>query len=98
MFFRLRLQHLRADSSGEFIADYYADCRKTTLSIQQFRSPNTPEQNGVGERDENMIIGMVLCLLNGAALPKSVWGEIVATTVFLLNPLPNKIIDGDMPH
>ena len=49
------LLQLRADGSGEFIADYYRDYCKTTVVIQQFNSPNTTEKNGVGERDGQTI-------------------------------------------
>ena len=38
----LRLQHLRADGGGEFVADYSRDYYKTTVIIQQFSSPYTP--------------------------------------------------------
>ena len=67
----LRLQHLRADGGGEFTADYYRDYCKTTVTIQQFSSPNTPEQNGLSERDGRTIMDVARCLPNGAALPKS---------------------------
>ena len=94
----LRLQHLRADGGGEFIAGYYREYCKTTAIIQQFSSPNTPEQNGLSERDGRTIMDIARCLLNGAALPKFLWGEMTATAVFLLNRLPNKTIGGDTPY
>ena len=94
----LRLQHLRADGGGEFIADYYRDYCETTAIIQQFSSPNTPEQNGLSERDGRTIMDVVRYLLNGAALPKSLSVEMAATAMVLLNRLPNKTIGGDTPY
>ena len=37
-------------------------------------------------------------MLNGAALPKSLLGEIVVTAVFLLTDLPNRTIGDDTPY
>ena len=41
----LRLLHLRNDDKDKLIADFYHDYYKTTVIIQQFSQPNTPEQN-----------------------------------------------------
>ena len=90
----LRLLHLRVDGGDEFIADYCRDYCKTTAIIQQSRLPNTPEQNGLSERDGRIIMDATRCMLNGAALSKSFGGEIVATVVFLHHPT-NKKIGGD---
>ena len=38
------------------------------------------------------------CVLNGAALPESLLGKMAATTVFLLNRLPNETISGETPY
>ena len=94
---RLRLQHLRADGGGEFTADYYRDYCKTTVIIQQFSLPNTPEKNANSERDEHAIMDVARCMLNGAALPKSLWGKMAAPTVFPPNCPPNATISGNTP-
>ena len=94
----LGLQYLRVDGGSELTADYYRDYSKSTAIIQQFSSPNSPEQNGPSERDGRTIMDVARCLLNGVALPKSLWGEMGATAVFLPNRLPNKAIGGDTPY
>ena len=83
----LRLQHLRTDGSDEFIVDYYRDFCKTTVIIQQWTSPNTPEQHGLSKRDRRTVMDEARCLQHGAALLKSLWGEMTATAVMLLNRL-----------
>ena len=92
------LQHLRADGGGESIADYYRDCCKTTATIQQFNSLKPPEHNGLSERVGPTIMDVARCMLNGVILPKSFWGNIAATVVFLLNRPPNKTIGGDTQY
>ena len=57
----LRLQYLHADGGVEFITDYNRDCCKTPVIIQQFSSPNTPEYNGLSERDGATIMDAARC-------------------------------------
>ena len=94
----LRPQHLRVDGGGEFIADYYRNNSKNTVIIQQFSSPNTPGQIGFSKRDGRTIMDVARCMLNGAALPKSLWGKIAATTAFLPDRPPSKTIGGDTSY
>ena len=94
----LLLRHMRADGGGEFIASYYRDCCRTTAIIQLFNSPNTLEYNSLREWDGHVIMDVAQYMLNGAALPKYLWGKMVATVVFLLNRLPSKTIGGDTSY
>ena len=41
---------------------------------------------------------MTRCIINEAGLPKHLWGEIAATSVFLINRLPHKALKGDTPY
>ena len=41
---------------------------------------------------------MTRCLLNEGNPPKHLWGELVATAVFLINRLLHKAIGGDSPY
>ena len=51
MLLGLSLLYLHAIGGGVFTFDYYHDHSKTTVIIQLFNSPNTPEQNDLSERD-----------------------------------------------
>ena len=73
------------------------DYCKTTVTIQQFSSPETPEQNSLSKWDRCTIMKVAQCMLNQAALSKSLWGKMATTAVFLLNHPPNKTICGDTP-
>ena len=60
--------------------------------------PSTSEQNGLSERNGRTIMDVTRCLLNGAALPKALWGGVGGAAGLLLHDLPNKIIGGDTPY
>eukprot|EP00903_Cladosiphon_okamuranus_P012044 g11309.t1 len=94
----LRVEYLHSDNGGEFVNSKFRHYYKTTGIIQHFSSPHTPQQNGISERDGRTITNMTRCLLNEANLPKHLWGEIAATSVFLVNRLPHKALKGNTPY
>ena len=80
----LRVQHLRSNNGGEYTSGSVQEYCKSTGIRQQFSAPYTPQQNGVSERDGRTIMFTTRCLLNEARLPKTLWGEIASTAVFLI--------------
>lgn len=63
----------------------------------QFTVPYSPQQNGVSERKNRTAMEMAWCLLFEKGLPKSFWAEAVNTSVYLLNLLPTKALNGKTP-
>ena len=94
----LRVQHLRSDNGGEYTSGSFQKYCKTTVIRQQFSAPYTPQQNGVSERDGRTNMDMTRCLLSEAHLPKTSWGVVASTAVFLINRLPHAAIGGDTPY
>ena len=92
----LRVRRLHTDNGKEYANSDFRDYCKTTGVVQTFTAPHTPQQNGISERDGRTIMNMTRCLLHEARLPKHLWGEIAATSVFLINRLP-KALKGDTP-
>jgi histone deacetylase 1/2 len=56
-------------------------------------SPHTHQQNGVAERKHRHIIEVGLSLLAHADMPLKFWDEAFLTATYLINRMPNKIID-----
>ncbi|WJX45134.1 E3 ubiquitin-protein ligase upl4 [Trifolium repens] len=57
----------------------------------------TPQQNGLAERMNMTLLERVRCMLLGAGLPKSFWGEAVNTAAYLINRCPSIGIDLKTP-
>jgi hypothetical protein len=74
----------------EYCAEHGIERQKTT--------PYTPQQNGVVERRNQIIVTMARSLLKSRNMPTMFWGEAVATAVFLLNRAPTKAVDGMTPY
>ncbi|KAG8474867.1 hypothetical protein CXB51_031602 [Gossypium anomalum] len=59
---------------------------------------HTPQQNGVTEQMNRMIMEKVRCMLLNANLPKSFWVEAASTACFLINRSPSVTIKKKTPQ
>jgi hypothetical protein len=60
-------------------------------------TPYSPQQNGVVERRNAMVVGAARSILKEKGLPGWFWGEAVLTAVYLLNRVPYKANVGRTP-
>jgi hypothetical protein len=59
--------------------------------------PHAHQQNGPSERKHRHIVEVGLSLLAYASMPLKYWDEAFLTTVYLINRLPNKVIQSQTP-
>ena len=52
--------------------------------------PGSPSMNGVAERRNMTFKDMVRSMISHSTLPESLWGEVIKTTVYILNRVPTK--------
>jgi len=57
----------------------------------------TTQQNGLAERMNKILLENVRCMMLGAGLSKSFWGEAVCTAAYLINKCPSTWIDLKTP-
>ena len=69
-------------------ARYLQECGIDT----QYTMPGTPQQNGIVERRNHMLLDMVRCMLVNFSLPEFLWGEALKTTTYILNQMPSKSV------
>ena len=68
-----RLQRLRSDRGGEYTGlEYREYCLQTGIT-QEFAATNTPQQNGISEREWASLWNMTRCFLAEAGVPKYLW-------------------------
>jgi hypothetical protein len=53
-----------------------------------------PQQNGIVERRNHMVVRMAWALLKQRGIPDVFWGEVMVMTVYILNRLPTKALNG----
>ncbi|KAK2414224.1 cysteine-rich RECEPTOR kinase [Trifolium repens] len=92
-----KLKVLRTDNGLEFVSEQFNEfCR--LKGIKRHRTVTyTPQQNGLAERMNRTLLERVRCMLLGAGLPKSFWGEAVNTAAYLINRCPSTGIDLKTP-
>ena len=54
--------------------------------------PGTPQQNGVSERRNRILMDMVRSMLINSTLPVSLWMYALKTAMYLLNRVPSKVV------
>jgi transposase InsO family protein len=88
---------LHTDNGGEFttaeFASYCAD-----EGVQRHYSAYSPQQNGVVEWRNQMVVGMAQALLKQRGMPAVFWGEAVVTAVYILNRSPTKALNDRTPY
>jgi len=92
-----KLKVLRTNNGLKFVSEQFNEfCRKG--GIKRHRTVTyTPQQNGLAERMNRTLLECVRCMLLGAGLSKSFWGETVSTATYLINRCPSTGIDLKTP-
>ena len=65
--------------------------------IHQTTCPHTLEQNGVAERKNRTLLEMTRVLVIESRVPKIFWSEALASSVYLINRLPTRILNLEKP-
>ncbi|KAK9125440.1 hypothetical protein Scep_014286 [Stephania cephalantha] len=94
--FSTKIKHIQSDWVGEFRSfKPFLDAHGIFF---QHSCPHTHEQNGRAERKHKHIIETSLTLLAEANLPYKFWYDACATSVFLINRLPSRILSDISPY
>jgi transposase InsO family protein len=93
-----RIKVLRMDNGGEFYGNEFEEfCKKCGIERNN-TTPYTPQQNGVVERMNMMLMEKSRSMLSGARLGQEFWAEAVGTTCYLVNRSPSSVLDEKTPH
>ncbi|KAM2924483.1 hypothetical protein COP2_040580 [Malus domestica] len=92
---------VRSDRGGEYFGRYtesgqqkgqFALYLEKNGIVAQYTTPGTPQQNGVSERRNRTLIGMVRSMMSRSKLPGFLWGEALKTANHILNRVPSKAV------
>jgi hypothetical protein len=93
-----KLVAVRSDRGGEYTSTAFQDfCRENGIR-HQLTAAYTPQQNGIAERKNRIILDMTRSMLKEKGLPKQFWAEAVACSVYLLNRCPTKSVKNMTPQ
>ncbi|GJV24042.1 ribonuclease H-like domain-containing protein [Tanacetum coccineum] len=95
--FKCDIKSLQCDHGGEFDNNQLHTLFNTNGIHLRFSCPKTSQQNGKAERMIRTINNTIRTLLFQAHLPPPFWVEALHMATYLLNLLPSKAIQNDIP-
>jgi hypothetical protein len=90
----LKLKALCTYRGGEFTAIEFTNYCAAEGVHHQHMTPYIPQQNGVIERQNGMVVATARSMLKAKSLSGWFWGEVVNVIMYVLNMCPTKSIDG----
>ena len=94
----LRIEIVRCDKGGEYIGkEFKTLCVNAGINVE-YTATNTPQQNGVSERDGQTLAQITRCLMKDGNFPPSLWGELIFTPAYLSNRSPHSALGGATPY
>src|SRR5664279_2048824 len=88
-----KIKFLRSDRGGEYLSYEFVMHLKNCGIVSQLTPPGTPQRNGVSERRNRTLLGMVRSMMSLTDLPLSFWGYALETAAFTLNRAPSKSVE-----
>ena len=88
---------LRSDRDREYLSGEFQQYLIYNGIISQFSAPGTPQQNGVAEMRNKILLDMVRSMLSYSTLPNSFWGYALQTAMYILNDVLSKSVP-QTPH
>nr|KAE8919235.1 hypothetical protein PF009_g30454 [Phytophthora fragariae] len=89
---------LRSDQGGEFSSNALSEFCDTLGIEQKFTNAYSPQENGIVERANGVVLPRLRAMLTATHLPNSLWGEALLHVVATLNRLPTKPLGLVSPH
>ncbi len=93
-----KVKIVRFDNGGEFINDKLKEHFKDAGIIWEPTVPYTPEQNGLSEVQNRIIINGVRAMLFDSKLTRYLWSELLHTKVYQKNRSPTSRLMERTPH
>ena len=93
--FEMKIKALRADRGGEYLSNEFQYFLKECGIRSEFTAAYLPQQNGVSERLNRMLVEAARSMLSHADLSNAYWAEAVATATYLRNRMVSTAVKAD---
>jgi transposase InsO family protein len=93
-----KIKILRLDNGGEYTSkEFVSFCRDVGIK-REHTTPYNPQQNGVAERKNRIIMEAVKTMIHDQDLPMHLWAEATKTTVYVQNKLSHSALGFKTPE
>ncbi|MCW6190116.1 hypothetical protein [Klebsiella pneumoniae] len=83
---------LRSNRGGEYTSNLFVIFFRQKGIKKEITTNCTPQQNGVPKRKNRTIVEISRSMMKEKGLLNEYWGEVVATTIYLINRCPIKSV------
>lgn len=90
--FNSRVHKIRCDNGGEFVNSKLQEWFKQHGIVADLTVPYTPQLNGTAERLNRTLLERARALIADQNTSKSLWGEAVLTSAYLINRSPTSVL------
>jgi hypothetical protein len=93
-----KIKCLHSDKGGKYEGREFILHLNSRGTTQKRTVHDTPQQNGVAERRNRVIVEHIRALLHASGLPRFLWAEAARHVVWLMNRTSTKAVDGQTPY
>ena len=93
-----KIKIFRSDNGGEFTSNEFKDLCKDSGIKRELTTPYNPQQNGVAEMKNRMIIEATKEMLHDQDLPMHLWEEASREAVYVENCTPHRVFKNKTPE
>jgi hypothetical protein len=94
----VKLRAFRTDRGGEFNSLEFVTFYEEAGIRRNTTSPYSPQQDGIVEKRNQMVVEMARSLMKSMGLPATFWAKAVKTAVHILNRSPTRSLKGMTPY
>ena len=80
-----KIRVLRTDNGGEYTSNEFMEYCSAKGIKKEHTVPHTPQQNGVAERKNMMMVGAAKAMIFDQGLPLFLWSEAYRTEIYIQN-------------
>nr|GEV68746.1 ribonuclease H-like domain, reverse transcriptase, RNA-dependent DNA polymerase [Tanacetum cinerariifolium] len=95
---RTTLKMLRTNHGREFTSNEFTQYCKENGIARQLTAPYSPQQNGVVERRNRIIMSTTRCMMKETNMRQNFWAEAVRHAIYILNSVPIKVLEDIPPY
>jgi hypothetical protein len=92
-----KIRVLRTENGGEYTSKDFMDFCVGKGIKRELTIPYNPQQNGVTERKNMVIVWVARAMLHDQGLPLFLWAEACYTTFYVQNRNPHKVVGSMTP-
>nr|GEX18117.1 zinc finger, CCHC-type [Tanacetum cinerariifolium] len=95
---RMKLRMLRINRGGEFTSNEFTKYYKENGIARLLTTPYSPQQNGVVEKRNRIVLSTTRSMMKAMKLPLTFWAEAVRHAIYILNRVPTRALEDKTPY